>query len=374
MGNYGDYFLKLLLPSLFGLSVAAVHFTGLRGPSTSLGPIEFVLASIATVIIFRNYILEKKSVEFVFLAPIIYLVCITLPMTFVNLFLELPGIRWQTTFALIFVSYVALSFAYLKKYELEYFGNGIAALIIFSFTTSLITGDIFNQFIRYAFLADNPNQLAVYSICSAFLVSYLITNKIFKNIAVSICILYGLLSVSDSLYLSIFISFSSYLIMRIFTKGYIILMLSILLMLGLIAIVINFQETEFISFFIDLWYSADEGGARINLIINGLIAFLDSPIIGHGGGAFSGAYNPYMRFEAHNTFVDFLTIAGPIFTLLFYSPFVLAVKILFQERKFLETSLLLGVLSYTLFHFVGRHPIIWIIWAVTVKIFIIRRR
>ena len=113
-------------------------------------------------------------------------------------------------------------------------------------------------------------------------------------------------------------------------------------------ILINFEINPITSM-IDLWNQADQGGARIALLKNGIEAYSYSPIIGHGGGAFSGTYHAFGRFEAHNTYVDLLTIGGPILMLIFIIPLLAPLLYLHRNKEYLTLAFLVAVLFFLSF-------------------------
>lgn len=360
--------INLISALLFGMFTVSIHFTELKSDTGFVGVLEICLFLIAIFIIIDNLIIQNNHISILFYLPALYLAFITLPITLVNLGLNFFGSSLTTAIALIFASLIAISFSFLTKREMYFFGVGMSIMLLFSFVGVIISGDIFTQIARYAFLADNPNQLAAYSIASSFLLSVLLPKGRFTVFMIITSLLYGSITLSDSLYLSIVIAASLIIFFKFYQIPTLIIFISLLLVLFLILILINVQELGVFEYLRDVWYSADEGGARLTLALNGIKAYLSSPFLGHGGGAFSGASVPFSRFESHNTFIDLLTIAGPFIAVLFYAPLFFAAYSLFKQERFSSAALLVGVIAYSLFHFIGRHPIMWVIWALSIKI------
>jgi len=359
--------INLFSALLFGLFTISIHFTELKSDTGFLGVFEVCLFLIAIFIIIDNLIIQNNYSSILFYLPALYLAFITLPITLLNLSLNFFGSSLKTTIALIFSSLIAISFSFLKKEEMYFFGVGMSIMLLFAVIGVIVSGDIFTQIARYAFLADNPNQLATYSIASSFLISVLLPKGRFRVFMIIVSLLYGSITLSDSLYLSIAITATLFIFFKLYQNPTLSIFISFLLVLFLVLILINAQDLKVFEYMRDLWYSADEGGARFALAWNGIKAYLSSPFLGHGGGAFSGAFIPFSRFESHNTFIDLLTIAGPFIAVLFYAPLFFTAYFLFKQERFISAALLAGVIAYSLFHFIGRHPIMWIIWALSIK-------
>lgn len=215
---------------------------------------------------------------------------------------------------------------------------------------------------RFSGGADNPNQLLFYgSSLSLLLVIY--TKKL-QLIFLPLLILIMIKTGSDAYILSLVVSVSGFILARTLIISRLSfkssLALAILFVLGAIYAGIITFGNELLA----IWQSADEGGTRISLFTNAILATFDSPIFGFGAGSFSGFDAPFEGKEAHNTFLDFFTQFG------FFVPFLmyfLMVAFLFSQLKSKQYWVAGFVASYivgTLFHFSGRHFVFWVELAV----------
>ena len=101
---------------------------------------------------------------------------------------------------------------------------------------------------------------------------------------------------------------------------------------------------------------------------HGMAAWSDSPWFGHGPGAWSGIGGPYQGLEAHNSLIDWVTIAGAVG----FVPILIIVISAFRfPRRFrlFRITGLLTLIIFTLFHFTFRLPIFWLAVAVLVSPF-----
>ena len=82
---------------------------------------------------------------------------------------------------------------------------------------------------------------------------------------------------------------------------------------------------------------------------HGLLAALNSPVVGLGAGVFSGISGPLQQFESHNTFIDLMTNGGIILSALFYYPFIRAIVSLYKDNPY-KSAVITAFLAFTLFH------------------------
>ena len=107
-----------------------------------------------------------------------------------------------------------------------------------------------------------------------------------------------------------------------------------------------------------------QGDARVSLWTNGLIAWLDAPLMGHGPGHYSGLDRPYEGLEAHNFAIDWLTaygIAGFAALLALVWSILSAVM---STRSWIVVGFYTCLAIQSMFHFYGRQPVFWIWCAV----------
>ena len=357
--------IKVTCAFAVGVSLVLNSFTLVRGDGG--GPFEALLLFFVTALGFFK-VIEKHKFNFLPLIAIIYLFIIMAPLTLLNFYLELMGSSIRTLLALFFGTYLGFIIANTNSKEQKFIAQGGAFVLIFSFITALFLEIDFSNLQRLLFLSENPNQIALYSLGMIFLISWSVEDKILFSIFNLFALGYGFFALSDTFFLAILIIFL-FIFFGFFIKGKIFsILISLWIFLFALAYVLVFPENIFLNYIINTWQSADEGGGRITLALNGILAFLESPIFGHGTGAFSGVDIPMMRYEAHNTIIDFLTMGGIPFVLIVYVPFLLAAKELLIDSKYLILGVLVGIMVFSFFHFIGRHPIFWFVWGYAISI------
>jgi len=350
---------------LIGVLTLSLSFTSLRGAS-SAGILEVMLLMLISLYFLRYYVLEMNQIDWYSLIPLIFLVIIVTPITAINWFQDFYGSSFGTLIALIYASLIGVvAHSFNQEYRLSFgIGVGISTFLIMAYI--LLSGELFATVARFAFLSVNPNTLSLYSICACFIISLSYPRGLIRYVLILSAIFYGGIALSDSFYLAIvlgllvsFISFAQW-------KGFLLALILIAIMLSSI-ILINFELNP-IKSMIDLWNQADQGGARLTLLKNGIDAYSYSPFIGHGAGAFSGSYHAFDRFEAHNTYIDLLTIGGPVLMLIFIIPLLAPILYFHRNKEYLTLAFLVAVLFFSFFHFTARHPIIWSVWGFCLSI------
>jgi hypothetical protein len=233
-----------------------------------------------------------------------------------------------------------------------------------SILTMVFIGDADSWYgdVRFSGGSDNPNRLAIYLLSSLALLSQLnlsLFRRFFFFIILSIAIYITLSDAARLGYLAMALTF-------FFLVGYRSpFILPIYLAVGVITsflVIYNFEAI--INFMVDLWYAASTSNYRVNLLIFGIDAWLENGftfLIGHGAGAFAGFAGPYEGWEAHSTPIDILTIGGIFFAVLFYCPLIYSIFCFIKLRNNFAASCLVGLIIFSLFAFVARHPIIWFV-------------
>ena len=358
---------KVTCAFFVGVALVLNSFTLVRGDGAG-GPFEiFLLLSLIILGFFK--VIERDKFNFIPLIAIIYLFVIMAPITFLNSYFDQMGSSIRTLFALFFGTFAGFIIANTNLVEQKYISQGGASVLIASFFAAMYLEIDFSNLQRLLFLSENPNQIALYSLSMLFLISWSIENKISLAIFNLFALGYGFLALSDTFFLAIFIIIL-FVLFGFLIRGKVLFLLMIFwALLFALAYLLIFPENEILEYIIKAWQNADEGGGRVTLALNGILAYLESPIFGHGAGAFSGVDIPMMRYEAHNTFIDFLTMGGIPFILIVYVPFFLAAKELLLDSKYFILGILIGLVFFSFFHFIGRHPIFWFVWGYSISIF-----
>ena len=352
----GDY----VLPFSIGLLLIANSFTSLRGISAG-GPLEGLL--LLTLLIFVFYkALSGFNFKFQALLPLLYLIVFMTPLTLLNSHHELLGSSTRTLSALIFgamTGFVVANCTISQKKSLSY---GVLFILTIAVWIVLREYD-FGTLQRLIFLSNNPNQIALYSLGAMFIFSATIERPLVLFLSLCIGTIYGYLALSDSFFLALVIALL-FGTLKFFNPSK--PLISLLIFWGILILIawpLLLPNNSYIEPLSSLWSNADQGGARVILVMNGINAWLTSPLFGHGAGAFSGMVVEFQRFEAHNTIIDFLTMGGIPWILIIYIPIFIYMKKLWQQGDFLALGFLVGFFIFSTFHFVGRHPIFWVVWG-----------
>jgi O-Antigen ligase len=245
--------------------------------------------------------------------------------------------------------------------------------ICLGYVALFLTGAGINIDGRFIGLSQNPNQTALHALCIVLISSArLLSIKSNKQTPVVISIAnivlgatFGLATQSDALQIS-------FGLVAILTVGWYFIRLlaakpwaAILLAASIVAVaLLNFERLagtlESILAALELQRNAgDQESVRVALWRNGLVALDAAPIIGHGTGAWSGIYGPFEGVEAHNSWIDWMTMtgwAGGCVSLVM----ILGIGRKIQFRRLGILSLFVGLFGFTLFHFVFRQPIFWL--------------
>jgi len=121
---------------------------------------------------------------------------------------------------------------------------------------------------------------------------------------------------------------------------------------------------------IGVGFDENKGGVRKTLWIHAYDAWLQSPIIGHGPGAFSYLEDPAKKEEAHNLGFDMLTQVGIAGVLLFAALYLWLLFKAYQARDPYSLAVLIVLMLFSGAHFMLRQPVFslyMIICALAVK-------
>lgn len=358
------------LDLLLGIALGTGYLTSLR----FLGPIgysELLFFITAAILITKNYnkiLTSHRNIEgfiryyFIF-SSFIIMPTITL-ITFTLNDIEKPDPIYIISFAFG----VILTFLIIEGVRSKQINPASVAIV---FALTFIISNFISLFVfnlgggeeRFSGGAKNPNQLLFYaSTLSLLLIIY---HKRKSIILLPIIIFIMLKTKSDAYVLSLVVmaGFFIYLKSLFFLKktSLIIKTLTHLLIAISVLLMVVYSYSDAI---VDIWLNADEGNARVDLMWNGLLASLQSPLFGWGAGSFSGLNAPFEGGEAHNTFLDLSMSFGFLFPILIYIIFFSALLKSIKNNDHLVSAFILGFILSGLFHFSGRHFAFWIEVAV----------
>ncbi len=215
---------------------------------------------------------------------------------------------------------------------------------------------------RFFGYSTNPNQHGILLVAIPFLAIYLFKNKVIKSwffvLSIITSSLLAFLIISDSVYYSIIINLFFYFIL-IFKKSKIEINFFMILFLFFIFYFLIFDSLML--YIDDTNSNADQASVRFVLWKNGMLAFLESPLIGFGPGAFSGDMHPFELTESHNTFIDLLTNIGLLGLFFYLYLYFKIIKSLFIKNLILPLLMLSSVIVFSFFHNILRHPTFWLI-------------
>jgi hypothetical protein len=213
---------------------------------------------------------------------------------------------------------------------------------------------------RFTAGAHNPNQLALYCMAAIVIAATAFSNVRSAAPAIVLFLFFGWESRSDALVVSMLAGFVVLLMAVAFPPRYVgIGITAVTVGMIYLAFFSMHQVTETLG---ARWGEADEGGGRLTLLVNGAKAWLNSEwsvLFGNGAGAFSGKGEPFEGDESHNTIVDSLAIGGVMGVALLFDPPFRALWAAYSARRPLVFASMAGLLAFSCFHYVGRHPVFW---------------
>jgi O-antigen ligase len=310
---------------------------------------------------------------------------LTIPVFAVSILVNLQGGRLQDSdvfrstapFAATAIVSLAAADLYLSQSRKAFLLGFIISTFVLSiiYTASILIGfiDLYNIDGRFIGWSANPNQTGFVAL-AALIVCVISYNSDFRSnrliqIAIVITILcsviIGRASQSDSFTLSMapLLAFSGLKAAEAFTgnKATAIVLLIFGALLAVVAIFALQPEavaSAINRFVFDLQYG-NQDVDRITAWTNGVRAWQESPILGHGPGGWSGFSGPFEGVEAHNSYIDWLTIVG----LTGFVMYILFLLTIFKFSLFTDTFryvALVAILIFGAFNFLMRFPIYWI--------------
>lgn len=226
---------------------------------------------------------------------------------------------------------------------------------------------------RYSGASKNPNQLAIYlagMLCiSTF---YLDKSFLLKSVLWVLCAYAAYQTKSDAFVAGIFLGLVGiflvlFIKMMLNKKSHLAFVSFGLLFIALfIFALVSGRIYSYFDYFLEIWSYGDQGSQRLTLWLNGIEAFLTSPIVGLGGGSFSTgdgsvSFGQYGISEAHNTVIDLAMTFGaiPVFWYLWY--YVKTIRIASINGHYLIIFCIFLFFGISMFHHVARHFVFWVI-------------
>lgn len=356
-----------IFPSLLiATAISLVLQTNYRlSPEVGLG--EIGLALVIGYAIARCFATPERTPSLreqpLALVILTYLLAIVLPVTVLNALYHTFGTEFRDLLAYLLCALTTFALATQPERSRQ------IALMILVITLTLVSLQyLFGSqttawygLTRFTGGARNPNQLALYLVCLTLITAIHVQRPLLKLLVFALLVFFGLASESDAFHAYMALTLGVLLLSLIIPSRYFLLVAPLLLMLVLI----------FVFFFIDdiqtvlgkQWSLADQGGSRLTLYANGLRAWLHNPltmVLGNGAGNFSGLHGPFQGWESHNTPIDILTVGGLLGLLaIYFFPIKCALDVYRLDQR-LVFACTVGLIGFTFFHFVARHPIFWV--------------
>jgi len=348
---------ELLILSVIGLSVLKMTVTG-RHKSGALIP-AYIFLMIQLVVFGSLAVAFATIADTVFTKWLRQITFILMPMLLPILYSLAFGYSSFVQALKVFSQWAIL--IYLIPYAMSFAGIMTLGGIDFYYGP------------RYLGWSQNPNQTALVLGVAVPMLYYFMTKKMVSGlrywVMIVLGIAMGLATKSDALlvcWIGIvgFVFLSDLIERRKAVKSDTALFIrafKILLTLAVFVAVLLWARNNAVEIYdgSGAGMGAGQGQVRVLLWMNAFSAFLDSPVIGHGHGHFSGLGGPYNGSEAHNFYFDWLAAYG-IVGIVFFAYLILSISVrLTMHRKFFVLALLFLILALSLFHFYGRHPVFW---------------
>jgi O-antigen ligase len=235
--------------------------------------------------------------------------------------------------------------------------------------------DLWYMRVRFVGLATNPNQLALFVAAAPFLLLQRLgelpegARRWPLQVAIATLIAVGIATTSDALAFS-WLACAGLVAAWVWTRALLRKHRSALVPLFGGILLPALIVTAVVLFGIPAYAKAEravlaiievgsQASVRLALWTHGFEAFAQSPWVGWGPGAHSGVLRPFQNTECHNTYCDWLTVAGlmgavPLFGLVAY-----AVYRAVATSRYLLAIGLLAVASFAVFHYILRQPMFW---------------
>lgn len=355
-----------LIPSLLiATAISLVLQTNYR-LSPELGVGEIGLALIIVYAIARCFATPARTPSLrehpLPLLSLLHLLAIVLPVTALNALYDTYGIAFRDLLAYLLCALTIFALATQAERTRQ------IALLTLAITLALVSlqylfGDVSVWYATTRFTggARNPNQLALYLVCLILITAIHVTRPLLRTFCFSLLVFFGLASQSDAFLAYLALTVGVLLLSLIVPSRFFMLVAPATLMLALLLGL--WFLTDIASSLGRQWSLADQGGSRLTLYINGLQAWLDNPltfVLGNGAGNFSGLHGPFQGWEAHNTPIDILTVGGLLGLLaIYFFPVKCAIDVYRLDQR-LVFACTAGLIGFTFFHFVARHPIFWV--------------
>lgn len=385
---------RYMIVAIFGIFIALSSMTTLRGERPvgliDVGLIVFAALTVAISIVGRRRAERPGSgigsnPVYIFLSlGLLALVISTLINVASYGAYFVDPVRTITPFIATCFCGIAMAVAFAS-------GNALALLRSFA-VASLFVGILyvagalagFGPFFygpRFSGLSLNPNQTAMFALSAALVALVLLTKtpaSKFSPIYVAsfaFSMMIGVMTQSDAFMICavLLIFCVAYLIAFRFTRSFFAtVVLGAFAAVLAVALAAAFAPDLFgrsVDMVQASFSAGNQDSDRELLWKNGIAAWASRPIFGNGAGAWSGIGSPFQSVEAHNSFIDWLSMVGLVGTAPLVYCVVSVLRLNFKQH-ILSYVGVMALATFFLFHFVFRLPPIWLAWMALLAVFI----
>jgi len=351
---------------LLSLSLVLVSQTRFRladgvGPG-EIGLAILILTTFLGIFSPRFELFVPKRYGFAWLLVLFGLFVLT-PITLLNAETGMRGPVPRDILAYL-LSFLLVFTAIVRRLDLASVASFTVILMCLVFTGQYLLGGDQAWYLSARFSAgsDNPNQLALYLVCGFLMIAMTDWRLPVKSLFAGALIAFGILSQSDAFMLATLAMAGSWTAFRLVPRAW----FPAFLLFGALPIAIGIlflaTQTDLLADIQSIWAHSNGGSERSILYINGIKAYLSTPVawpFGFGAGGYSGNTGPFGGQEAHNTIIDCLTIGGVALVALVHWPLLRTLWEAYSLKRYAIAATIVGLLVFTMFHFVGRQPVFW---------------
>lgn len=276
------------------------------------------------------------------------------------------------TFFVVFVICMILHSRFAVLFIFSFLLTAIGLSLLYN-TAAILGVSSYYYESRFSGLSINPNQTAMHALsiivtALAVLFKFELNHwpiRLLAMVAIPAAVFFGFYTNSDAFIIAL-LPIAGAVALVISRRLFVTLKNAILIGIFLTALAATIMALLFpvrIASALDLFLSGLQTGNQDSdreiLWRHGIQAWEASPFIGNGPGAWSGLAMPFQGMESHNSYIDWLTIAG----LAGFIPFALSIGSTFRLNfvKHLTSYLaILAILTFASFHFMFRLPIFWL--------------
>jgi hypothetical protein len=257
------------------------------------------------------------------------------------------------------------------------FTAGFAALLIGTAAVTETLGPVRFWFggIRFNGWAKNPNQMALAMVAMPFLGWWVLRQtpsrfgKTACALGIAVCMFVGIATQSDALRVAWAASFGAIgilLFYRVTLRGRSRwLHISHFLIPALVAVVGVFYGGAVMEHLFQVaegvYVDRGQGDIRLSAWQHGIEVIGLSPLVGFGPGAYSGLYDTFEDFEAHNSLIDWGMSTGLTGVMLHLALWGWCLWRALRLNSVAFMGMAVAIMAFVMFGYLFRHPTYWII-------------